>query len=90
MPCYLSLLNSYQCEQVERLYKLHDINIPYKYGQKALLCDTTCEFQEFYECILDYIKVANIAEKTMLKYEHYFYNQKINIWRLWSDLNNMI
>lgn len=90
MPCYLSLLNAYQCEQVERLYKLHDINIPYKYGQKALLCDTTCEFQEFYECILDYIKTANIAEKTMLKYEHYFYNQEPNILCFWHGIKNMI
>ena len=90
MPSYMFYMNAYLSEKFEKIYKLHGIKIPMKYGEKALLCDTTCEFQEFYECILDYIKTANIAEKTMLKYEHYFHSQESNILCFWHGIKNMI
>ncbi len=90
MPSYMLKMNAYQCEQFGKLFKLHDIKVPEKYVEKALLNDISCEFDEFYNSILDRIKVADLSEKTMLKYEHYFEKQKINIWRLWFDLNNMI
>ena len=90
MPSFLINMNAYQCEQFQKFYQLHGVKIPYKYVEKALLCDTTCDFEEFYNCILDYIKVADLAEKTMIKYEHYFYNQQPHIFYVWRELKNIL
>ena len=90
MPSYMLKMNAYQCEQFGKLIKKYNIKLPEKYVEKALLNDTTCEFNEFYYDILDRIKVADLSEKTIIKYEYYFFNQECEIWCLWRDLNNMI
>ena len=65
MPSFLIYMNSYQCEQFQKFYQLHGVKIPYKYVEKALLNDITCDFDEIYNSILDYIKVADLSEKTI-------------------------
>ena len=90
MPSYMFYMNAYLSEKFEKIYKLHGIKIPMKYGEKALLCDINCEFDEFYNCILDYIKTADISEKTMKKYEYYFHNQKTHIYYMWRELNYIL
>jgi len=90
MTSYLSNITNAGGLDFEFIFKHENIKVPLKYVEKGLLIDMDEPFENFIQCIEDYIILANITEKTKKRYIRDLRQQENKFEILFDSLQSFI